>query len=100
MPRVIVTTTPSQLPSEVSVLLDEQVHAVHLSSGHGAAQLVERIAWAITDAEDAEGSHSSAALGDAPAPARSRVTTTRSARSRGQRPPRRSSVTRGAVPAQ
>ena len=54
MPRVIVTTDPAPLPSEVPVLLDEQVHTVHLSSGHAAAQLVERIAWAITDAEQAE----------------------------------------------
>jgi hypothetical protein len=54
MPRVIVTTDPASLPSEVPVLLDEQVHTVHLSSGHAAAQLVERIAWAITDAEKAE----------------------------------------------
>jgi hypothetical protein len=36
------------------VLLDEQVESVHLSSGHAAAQLVERIAWAISDAEDVE----------------------------------------------
>jgi hypothetical protein len=54
MPRVIVTTDPSQLPRDVAVLLDEQVQTLHLSSGHAAAQLVERIAWAISDAEDAE----------------------------------------------
>ncbi|HEX5225996.1 MAG TPA: hypothetical protein VFW29_12785 [Solirubrobacteraceae bacterium] len=54
MPRVIVTTDTSTLPSDASVLLDEQVHPVHLSNGHGAAQLVERIAWAVTDAEQAE----------------------------------------------
>jgi hypothetical protein len=36
------------------VLLDERVHSVHISSDHGAAQLVERLAWAITDAETAE----------------------------------------------
>jgi hypothetical protein len=54
MPRVIVTTDPANLPNHVSVLLDEQVHTVHLSSGHAAAQLVERIAWAISDAEATE----------------------------------------------
>jgi len=54
MPRVIVTTDPSQLPDEAPVLLDESVHSVHLSTGHAAAQLVERLAWAISDAEDAE----------------------------------------------
>jgi len=54
MPRVIVTTDPSELPEEAPVLLDERVHSVHLSTGHAAAQLVERLAWAISDAEDAE----------------------------------------------
>jgi hypothetical protein len=54
MPRIIVTTDPSQLPDEAPVLLDESVHSVHLSTGHAAAQLVERLAWAISDAEDAE----------------------------------------------
>src|SRR5271165_4498930 len=61
MPRVIVTTDPTTLATdpaaqthEVSVLLDEQVNAVHVSSRHAAAQLIERIAWAITDAEAAE----------------------------------------------
>jgi hypothetical protein len=55
MPRIIVTTDPPELPGGTPVLLDEQVHSVHLSTGHAAAQLVERLAWAISDAEDAEG---------------------------------------------
>jgi hypothetical protein len=37
------------------VLLDEHVHSVHLSTGHAAAQLIERLAWAVSDAEHAEG---------------------------------------------
>jgi hypothetical protein len=55
MPRIIVTTdpVPSQL-ADAHMLLDERVHSVHLSTGHAAAQLVERLAWAISDAEDAE----------------------------------------------
>jgi hypothetical protein len=36
------------------VLLDEEVHSVHLSTGHAATQLVERLAWAVSDAEAAE----------------------------------------------
>jgi hypothetical protein len=55
MPRIIVTTDPSQLPDGAPVLFDEQVHSVHLSTGHAAAQLVQRLAWAISDAEDVEG---------------------------------------------
>ena len=55
MPRIIVTTDLSQLPDDTPVLLDEQVRSVHLSTDHAAAQLVERLAWAVSDAEDAEG---------------------------------------------
>jgi hypothetical protein len=55
MPRIIVTTDSSHLLDDAPVLLDEQVHSVHLSSGHAAAQLVQRLAWAVRDAEGAEG---------------------------------------------
>jgi hypothetical protein len=56
MPRIIVTTDPvsSNLTDETPVLLDEHVHSVHLSTSHAAAQLVERLAWAVSDAESAE----------------------------------------------
>jgi hypothetical protein len=54
MPRIIVTTDSPQRPQSASVLLDESVRSVHLSTGHAASQLVERLAWAISDAEDAE----------------------------------------------
>jgi hypothetical protein len=54
MPRIIVTTDPSPLPADAPVWLDEQVQSVHLSTDHAAAQFVERVAWAISDAEDAD----------------------------------------------
>lgn len=55
MPRVIVTTDPSPLSVDASVWLDERVQSVHLSTHHAASQFVERLAWAISDAEDAGG---------------------------------------------
>ncbi|HEV3034156.1 MAG TPA: hypothetical protein VGX72_05135 [Solirubrobacteraceae bacterium] len=59
MPRIIVTTDPvsSEPTDEIPVLLEEHIHSVHLSSGHAAAQLVERLAWAVSDAERAEDTH-------------------------------------------
>jgi len=51
MPRVIVM---SDEPADKTVLLDEQVNSVHLDSEHSAWQFVERLGWAISDAEDAE----------------------------------------------
>jgi hypothetical protein len=54
MPRVIVTTNPTAFSADASVWLDEHVHSVHLSTDHAAAQFVERLAWAISEAEDAD----------------------------------------------
>ncbi|MGA2319625.1 MAG: hypothetical protein ABSG95_02625 [Solirubrobacteraceae bacterium] len=54
MPRIIVTADRSQRRDDTPVLLDERVDSVHLSSDLAAAQLVERIAWAVSDAEHAE----------------------------------------------
>jgi hypothetical protein len=59
MPRIIVTTDAiaSKSTDQPPVLLEEHVHSVHLSTGHATAQLIERLAWAIGDAERAEGLH-------------------------------------------
>ena len=54
MPRIIVTTDPSKRRDDAPVLLDEYVYSVHLGSDLATAQLVERIAWAVSDAEHAE----------------------------------------------
>ena len=54
MPRVIVTTQPYQPSDDAQVLFDEDVYSVHLSTRHAAGQLVERISWAVRDAEEAE----------------------------------------------
>ncbi|HLM85677.1 MAG TPA: hypothetical protein VK272_05760 [Solirubrobacteraceae bacterium] len=53
MPRVIVTTDQHQTP-DTYTLLDERVNSVHVSDRTSAQQLIERIGWAIGDAEEAE----------------------------------------------
>jgi hypothetical protein len=53
MPRVMVIADQNQ-QDQAKVLLDERVESVHLSDEHSAMQLVERLGWAISDAEDAE----------------------------------------------
>jgi hypothetical protein len=55
MPRIIVTTDVRPDQAEPTVLLDEDLRSVHLSTAHASAQLVERLAWAILDAEQAAG---------------------------------------------
>ncbi len=76
MPRVIVTTNlpPS---GEPDVLLDEHVSTVHLSSNHAISQLVERLTWAIHDAEQAERDRLARPLIDQQEAARARVRRTR-----------------------
>jgi hypothetical protein len=51
MARLIVTTDPTD-KSAPAVLLDERVQPIHLESDHNAAQLIERLGWAISDAEN------------------------------------------------
>jgi hypothetical protein len=53
MARIIVTTDRSEQPSG-AVLLDERVYPVHLATDHAATQLIERLAWAVRDAERSE----------------------------------------------
>ncbi len=55
MPRVIVTTSKTTRPAfDTPVLLDERVDSIHLDDSHAAMQFVERVGWAISDAEDLE----------------------------------------------
>ena len=60
MARIIVTADPAAEPSRSSpagssdVMLDERVNSIHLADGHAAEQLIQRLAWAVTDAEEAE----------------------------------------------
>jgi hypothetical protein len=61
MARIIVTTDPlgagggaADQHDDAPVLLDERVKPIHLRDGHAAGQLIERLAWAVTDAEQAE----------------------------------------------
>jgi hypothetical protein len=53
MPRIRITTEP-RAADEISVLLDERICVSDLSSPHFSAQLLERIGWAVSDADDSE----------------------------------------------
>jgi hypothetical protein len=63
MARIIVTSDPAAETARPSredrsaVLLDERVSSIHLCDGHAAEQLIQRLAWAVTDAEEAERRH-------------------------------------------
>ncbi|HUA12638.1 MAG TPA: hypothetical protein VMA83_11620 [Solirubrobacteraceae bacterium] len=52
MPRVTVTADAHSARSEPLVLLDERVELVHVANRTGAEQLLERVRWALADAEE------------------------------------------------
>ena len=52
VPRIIVTTDPPDYDAPVT--LDERVDVIHVSDQHASVQLLERLSWAIEDAERAE----------------------------------------------
>ena len=54
MPRIVVTTEPTVPHSDSAVLLNERIVTTDLDSDHFAAQLIERIGWALLDADGAE----------------------------------------------
>jgi len=51
MARLIVTTDPTA-DHAAPVVLDESVYSIHLENDHNSAQLIERLGWAISDAEN------------------------------------------------
>ncbi|MFL5824285.1 MAG: hypothetical protein ACJ764_12690 [Solirubrobacteraceae bacterium] len=53
MPRILVTTEPA-IQNDRAVLLNERIATDDLASGHFAAQLIERIGWALLDANTTE----------------------------------------------
>lgn len=53
MPKIMVVST-STTPDDNAVTLEEVVEPEHLESPHHAAQLIERVGWAVADAKDAE----------------------------------------------
>jgi hypothetical protein len=60
MARIIVTTDTADhrraasLTPDAPVLLDERVDPLHLCDDHAAEQLIERLAWAVSDAEEVQ----------------------------------------------
>ena len=53
MARITVTTDPTSQHA-APVLLDESVYSIHLDNEHQAAQLIERLGWAIGDTENTQ----------------------------------------------
>jgi hypothetical protein len=50
----IIVTSDRAAHGDAPVFLEESVYPVHLSTEHAARQLIERLTWALDDAETAE----------------------------------------------
>jgi hypothetical protein len=53
VPTIIVLSNESE-EQDSAVVLSENIQPEHLSDKHHAAQLIERVGWAVTDAKAAE----------------------------------------------
>jgi hypothetical protein len=54
MPQIIVTADPTEGHGEGAVMLRERVNVTDFESRHFGSQLLERLGWAVADADDAE----------------------------------------------
>lgn len=55
MPRIIVIAdTPQRAHIDAPVLMDEEVGPDHLADEHASQQIIERVAWAVLDAQAQE----------------------------------------------
>jgi hypothetical protein len=53
MARILVVgDSPRLLPNDAPVLMDEEVKPDHLADEHLSHQIIERVAWAVLDAEE------------------------------------------------
>jgi hypothetical protein len=62
MPRILVMSEPTDA-RQGEVTLDECVSSADMQSDHRAAQLIQRVGWAVHDADDADDAHASYAGG-------------------------------------
>jgi hypothetical protein len=53
VPTIIVISNEGA-DHDSALVLSENIQPEHLASNHHAAQLMERVAWAVTDAKEAE----------------------------------------------
>lgn len=54
MPQIIVVTDGQQDQADAAVMLRERISASDLESAHFAGRLLERLEWAVEDAQEAE----------------------------------------------
>jgi hypothetical protein len=49
---IVIADVPVQPNIDAPVLLDEEVKPDHLADEHASQQIIERVAWAVLDAQE------------------------------------------------
>lgn len=49
---IVIADVPGRASIDAPVLLDEEVKPDHLADDHASRQIVERVAWAVLDAQE------------------------------------------------
>ena len=49
---IVIADTPQRARIGASVLMDEEVKPDHLADEHTSQQIIERMAWAVLDAQE------------------------------------------------
>jgi hypothetical protein len=49
---IVIADTPGHASIDAPVLMDEEVRPDHLSDEHASHQIIERVAWAVLDAQE------------------------------------------------
>ena len=52
---IVIADTASSPKIDAPVLMDEEVRPEHLTDDHASHQIIERMAWAVLDAQDVSG---------------------------------------------
>lgn len=49
---IVIADTPCRANIDAPVLMDEKVEPIHLADDHASHQIIERMAWAVLDAQE------------------------------------------------
>jgi hypothetical protein len=49
---IVIADTPHRANIDAPVLMDEEVKPDHLADEHASQQIIERVAWAVLDAQE------------------------------------------------
>ncbi len=53
---IVIADVPGRANIDAPVLMDEEIKPDHLADEHASHQIIERVAWAVLDAQDVSSS--------------------------------------------